>query len=297
MPGAKRSTRPSTFIILILLVIGLIIAVAVTISYYRTTTQPSATTVQLYSPPGRVIEQLPITTVVSNQLLNLVQPYPQEYATQQAGSADSYPEPITPIALQASNTRLGNSVIITWSIPIDQTVSGIELYRSTKPKAHDTIVAELSADTSEYLDTEVTSTTTYYYSARSYRTINDGVVYSDFTETIAVTPADDTPPPPPTDVRVERKPAAPNILIVHWTKVETDAIVSYRVYRSITVGEVGALLAEVEPDYTQLEDTTATPAQMYYYTVTAVDTAGHESTQQLPVAPIGNANPFVVKSS
>jgi hypothetical protein len=69
---------------------------------------------------------------------------------------------------------------------------------------------------------------------------------------------------------------------VSWTPSTEADLASYRVYRQAGDGGARERLGEVVPPETALRDTTAAPAARYVYTVTAVDTAGNESTPSAP---------------
>jgi hypothetical protein len=85
-----------------------------------------------------------------------------------------------------------------------------------------------------------------------------------------VDPSQPSLPPPPT-------PPVQHTVHLSWDP-SVSAIAGYRVYRSSVVGSFGSSLVSSPVDVLNYDDSTVTSGTTYYYTVTAVDNAGAESS-------------------
>ena len=145
-------------------------------------------------------------------------------------------------------------------------------------------IAETS--TPGYLDTAVQQEKTYAYAVRSAVQVPAKVVESADSNISVITLHDVFPPSMPTGLLVAPVPAGPGTpayLDLSWDiNPETD-MGGYNVYRSEGGGAPGARLnAELLPTPT-FRDMTLMPGRRYFYTVTAVDRAGNESSASAPV--------------
>lgn len=127
----------------------------------------------------------------------------------------------------------------------------------------------------------------YVYIVRSLITIEATALESADSVPTIVTPRDIFPPAPPRDLAAAVLPGetAGSLLIdLSWSiSVETD-FAGYRVYRSEQAGTRGQLLTAELLLTPTVRDTSVQPAHRYWYTVTAVDRDGNESSPSTPLA-------------
>jgi hypothetical protein len=104
------------------------------------------------------------------------------------------------------------------------------------------------------------------------------------TVALTVNPSASTPtsPAPPSAPVPPSQPAPPAVPVTHsvslsWDSTTNPKIISYSVYRSMIRGASYGLLASAIAASTH-NDQDVQSGTIYYYVVTAVDDAGHEST-------------------
>lgn len=279
--------------IMLLIVAGVIVAMYFSFSAVVRQWVPSLSDNQLVNTSQPAVTTLPTDQVFNQQFIELQQIQPTTYANQALGVAEQYPKPSVPEQLQARATPFGASVIVTWALPLGETVDTIEIYRSTTTEAHDDLLARVSGTMQSYLDLGLADNITYHYSVRAVRQV-DGTDYtSNFSKTVPVTSADTVPPAVPTAVTVSRSTSDPSALVIQWEAVTSEPIQQYNLYRSTTAGVLGTKLTHVSAATTTYTDTEIEPAKPYYYTVTAIDFTGNESVSALATAPAGNTDLFV----
>ncbi len=241
----------------------------------------------------KIVPNLPIHTIQTEQFFKLNDTLYREY-TQQVGAIPAYyPVPPVPENITVQSTGLGDSVFISWQASEGQTYEGVEIFRSENKNSRDKKIGDGAGASSGIVDTGVKNNSTYYYTLRSWQTVNGEKQFSEFSEVFEVIPTDTIPPAPPENVMVARNQDNPSELIVTWDLIEDDDTATIVIRRSETRGEIGNVLQEVDPSITQLLDNTVKPGISYYYTVTARDFTGNESSARLTIAPYGNAEPFV----
>jgi hypothetical protein len=143
------------------------------------------------------------------------------------------------------------------------------------------LVQIASVTSPEYLDSGFDYGKTYAYVVRSLIVVQGSPIESGDSVPAIVTPKDTFPPEAPQGLVATVIPGqAPGSFAVElsWSiNVEAD-MAGYRVYRSETEGSRGQLLStELLPTPTY-RDASVGPDRRYWYTVTAVDRAGNEST-------------------
>lgn len=95
--------------------------------------------------------------------------------------------------------------------------------------------------------------------------------------------ADTEPPSVPANVAATPAVASPVIATVDWDASTDDvAVVGYRVWRSMTATATPIRIGETS--LLTFEDETGVPGQTYFYFVSAVDAAGHDSGLSTPAA-------------
>ncbi len=134
--------------------------------------------------------------------------------------------------------------------------------------------------TPEYQDTGFDFDKTYVYVVRSVISEGGSLLESGDSRPVILTPKDIFPPAAPQDIVATTLPGGSpgtSVVDLSWTiNLETD-VAGYRVYRSESENERGALLTPELLPTPSFRDTTVVAGRRYWYTVTAVDRAGNES--------------------
>ena len=227
-------------------------------------------------------------------------------AAKKRGSADSntvtvkvFPVPDRITAVDAKVTE--GAIELSWGAPrktsVGATMEGLTGYRvlrgeidptSSEAAAHDiaqakwksplTLVAP--APENSYRDTLFEFGKAYVYVVRSVALTPEGPVESDDSAPAIVTPGDTFPPAPPQNVVavVTTPPGeAPSVDLSWSINLEND-LGGYRVYRSDTQDARGQLLTTDLLPAPAYRDMSVQQGRRYWYSVTAVDRAGNEST-------------------
>lgn len=289
--SAQHSKRG---VVIFLVVLTVIISgyIAYTL-YYKPQVESDLVSQQTMVTSSKVVTNLPVQILANPQVQDLNKLRYTEYVDQTEGVVEHYPEPTQPININIQDTTLGNSIFISWELPPNESYDGVEIFRSTNKHSSDEPIVTINQSSGTYTDAELDNTKNYYYQIRSYRKIKQDMYYSPLTDFIVATPTDTTPPSSPTNIQVTTDPENLTALVITWQNSSEQDIKVNRIYRSTISGEIGTLLKEVNASTDQLVDKTIEPGVVYYYTVTASDGSGNESTHRLPVAPSGNSNPFV----
>jgi fibronectin type 3 domain-containing protein len=172
-------------------------------------------------------------------------------------SAPSTPAGVTATAQSAS------SVSVSWDAVSG--ASGYYVYRGTGSSDVYALIAETSA--TAYTDTELSASTTYYYSVSAYNSAGESAQSYDVSATTSV-----NVPAAPTGVTATAQSASS--VSVSWGSVSGAS--GYRVYRGTGSSGVYALVAETSA--TAYTDTGLSVSATYYYKVGAYNSAG-ESAQ------------------
>lgn len=283
--------KRSFLLAILLLIVLFFIAVGyvIVVVYFKDNTQQlkSSRDQQVLLTQDPVVMTLPIQSLNQEQWFDLSNDYLTEYALQANGIADHYPKPVTPTSVRVDNTTLGQSVLVHWHIPKQQSYDGIEIYRDKE------LLTTVTTGSLTYLDTTVTDGTIYYYALRSFRKLGNDTIYSDRSDTVSVISSDSTAPAPPLWLTVIPVVDEPATLAINWELVSISDVTEQRVYRSLDPGAIGQLITTVAAEVNYVLDPTVLSGTTYYYAVTTVDAAGNESTKQLAVARYGNSTPFV----
>lgn len=263
-----------------------------------------------------IVREVAVDGVKSLQWFTLSSEVSSDSAIQVEGVADHFPEPLPPTNIVVTNTKIGQSVVMRWEPANGQTLTGVEIYRSTvepeKPLQDMELLATVEQSTGEYIDETVTDDTTYYYGLRSYRVLDAtdtvaadattsdalAILYSALSDIYTVIPTDETAPRGPRWIQVTQHDSRTETgLLLSWDAVVDADITKLNIYRSNEPGAVGTKIQSVTPDVTELIDTTVEPAVNYYYTITAIDAAENESSQTLYISRYGNGSPFVASEA
>ena len=205
------------------------------------------------------------------------------------------PEPIAD--LKAEITHQG--VILAWTPPQKTAVgpappiASYRIFRRETPQAiapvngpqpprspNSTVLIGESA-APPFRDTQIQFGKTYRYSVRSVAQYPDLQIESPDSPVIEVTPLDTFPPAAPQGLVVVLVPAqgsASAYLDLSWSISAENDIAGYNIYRSEQEGVAGQ---KQDPELLRtpaFRDMNVVPGHRYFYTVTAVDRVGNEST-------------------
>jgi hypothetical protein len=234
-------------------------------------------------------------------------------ASQKRASADSnvvllplFPVPAAIASVEARVTE--SAVELNWPVPAATSagdpvtaITSYKVYRAEtrapaenltppkppqgKPEAQAVLLA--SSETNSYRDASMVFDHTYIYLVRSVIRVEGRELESSDSQPVTVTARDVFPPVSPQGLVAAVLPgAAPGTVLVDlsWSiNLETD-LAGYHVYRSEQEGTRGQLVTPDLLPTPAVRDTSVEPGHRYWYTVTAVDRAGNESSPCLPVA-------------
>jgi len=169
--------------------------------------------------------------------------------------------------------------------PVDQAAleaAAKDLLHGVKWKAKLTLLA--SPTETSYRDTDFEFGETYVYLVRTVVTAGGGAVESADSAPAMVTPKDIFPPTAPQGVAaaVLEENAATPVVDLSWSISPENDVAGYRVYRSEQDGARGELLQKELLPTPAVRDSSVQAGRRYWYTVTAVDRAGNESSGSTP---------------
>lgn len=203
------------------------------------------------------------------------------------GIIDTHLPAPDPKNVLASNPGTGNSLEISWTLPRDAEVTGVNIYRSTTAGVLGSKINASVVTTSPYTDTGLTTGVKYYYTVRTVGVDPfDSTTYESATiDQVSETPVLLLPPDPPSNITATDTQQGGEILL-SWVNPPLYAN-AIRIYRSTVAGELGALVKTVQPITLgapdQYKDTGLT-GNPYYYTVKAVNGKGEESSNTAQVS-------------
>lgn len=186
----------------------------------------------------------------------------------------SYPQLLPPDSLSAQPSN--QQVTLTWQPNTETYLNQYHIYRGTSSPAQ-TLIDSILAGTIEdtvYTDSSLTNGQPYYYRITA---VDTAVEESDFSGEVSATPYDDQAPQPPQNIRITDSLQA---VTVQWYSNPEADLAYYQVYRSDMdqfLPDSSNRLSKVFAPDTVYIDSLITNGSIYYYAVTAVDTAGNES--------------------
>jgi fibronectin type 3 domain-containing protein len=232
-------------------------------------------------------------------------------ASQKRASADSNAVSVrvfpVPERIASVDARVTESAIeLSWPAPARTSagdllpaVTGYRIYRSEINPSAASASSQVSpqgknespssplatSETNSYRDASFTFDRTYVYVVRSVIQVENNSLESSGSPPVTVTPRDTFPPAAPQGLVAALLPGStPGTLVVDlsWSiSLETD-LAGYRVYRSEQESTRGQLLNSDLLPTPAVRDTSVQPGHRYWYSVTAVDHAGNESTPSAP---------------
>ena len=138
-----------------------------------------------------------------------------------------------------------------------------------------------------YIDTQAELGKTYVYSVRSVAHYSGVQIESLDSNFATIIPKDVFPPPAPQDLVAAFVPAAggaPGYLDLSWSINAATDIAGYNVYRSEDSARPGTRVNSELLLTPAFRDMNAVPGRTYFYTVTAVDRSGNESSASPPAS-------------
>jgi hypothetical protein len=138
-----------------------------------------------------------------------------------------------------------------------------------------------------YTDTQTELGKTYVYSVRSVAQYPGVQIESLDSNFATITPKDVFPPPAPQNLVAAFVPAAgaaPGYLDLSWSISAATDIAGYNVYRSEDPARPGTRVNSELLLTPAFRDMNAVPGRTYFYTVTAVDRSGNESSASPPAS-------------
>ncbi len=262
---------------------------------------PSTTDTGTANAPAAVITPTKVSTFESDifddpQLYQLERDEFPGYADQHEGVVLDDASPLAPVNIAIANPSIGAVLTLSWETPAQVNYTEAHVYRSTTQGTLGELVTILPVSAAHqlmtYQDTDVENGSRYYYLVRLANGDNES---TNATQVVAI-PTDSLAPNAPENITVA---SLGENLQVSWTFTDASDVAAVRIYRSTTRGLVGTQLNEVALADVTVEDdgeyvyvdSTVQPNVPYYYTVTAVDASGNESSKNLLTVP-ANTNPF-----
>ncbi len=199
--------------------------------------------------------------------------------------------PPTPTGLTVTPLPEGGALNISWNPITDTSVAFYTIYRSTDDENY-ILIAAISLGTEYYTDIHLEDGVTYYYKITSSIKAR---VYEDFRETdywfyieslettsAGGVPRDTIPPVAPSGLIATQGSEGIHLI---WDSYGDGDVTSYNVYRYLSSGSTGSLVAS-GIESTNWTDSTASKGQLYYYSITAIDDADQESQFSAEVSAI-----------
>ncbi len=185
------------------------------------------------------------------------------------------PPPSPPTNIETQAPTIAGQLVTTWTKPTDTDFNHIHIYRSTVAATLGTLIGDNQTGI-KYTDTLLASQTKYYYTVRSVDTT--GNESTNTAQVSGTTLYVDTTPPVVITGAVATDAATGGKINVSWNTSPESDVSFYRVYRRLSSGIFYNLLVS-NITGTTYSDTGLTNGLKYYYSITAVDTAGNESVQ------------------
>ena len=170
-----------------------------------------------------------------------------------------------------AGTATDQAVHLTWTAVTDDDLAGYNVERRIPPGGGWGAINTSPVVLPEFLDVGLVNGTTYQYRVVAVDT--SGRVSAP-SNVVSLTPVDNVPPSTPTGVKVVAGREADRI-VISWQAVLDPDLSTYTVYRATSSGGSGTPITGLTTD--EYEDT-VTSGTTYYYTVTATDLTGNESS-------------------
>ncbi|OGY84431.1 MAG: hypothetical protein A3F54_00640 [Candidatus Kerfeldbacteria bacterium RIFCSPHIGHO2_12_FULL_48_17] len=215
---------------------------------------------------------------------------PNQATTQSGVQPYSNKVPNAPTDIAVKDPGLGTAVIVTWHDP--QPATGmLRVYRSSAKSQIGKEIGTVNYGEEFYYDATVKPDETYYYIVRAVLGSKTDEQESKNQDQVSITPKDTTPAPAPTDIEIANSGDGASVTIT-WKNPQADDFAAIKIYRSEEIGILGKVIESNNVEE-KFKDTGLEPGVDYYYTVTALDKKGNESSTKLAFPATGRENPFV----
>jgi parallel beta-helix repeat protein len=187
--------------------------------------------------------------------------------------ATTLPSPVTaPAAPSNLSATAASSIAInlTWT-DTSSNEEGFKIERSTSAGSGFAVIATVAANVANYSDSNLTSSTTYYYRVKAYNSAGESA-YTAMVSTATQAPPL-TAPAAPTSLVISS--ATSTLINLSWTDNSSDET-GFKVEKSAD-GTTFAQLATVGANVVAYSDTGLTALTTYYYRVRAYNSIGNSS--------------------
>lgn len=233
------------------------------------------------------------TAIMNNPVYLLLRPrVPVRLPSQVTAIATDETTPAAPTLLRAIDQKVGQIITLEWEPALGEEYTGYNVYRALTQDAEGKLLIGDYADIT-YTDATAETGTTYYYSIEGVVRGSTGKSASQRSNILTGTATDSTPPHAPTEVIAKNTQDGLSITLTWVNPPEAD-FAGVRVYRSVSFGSLGELIADAVQGETYTDTAVPQNNLSVYYTVTSVDVIGNESPSTLRTTPPGNSNPFQV---
>jgi len=199
---------------------------------------------------------------------------------------------IAPEAVEVIDAQVGETLIIFWQKPKDADCQSVSIYRSETGGQLGQKIADNLSISGNYKDVDLKNNQKYYYTLKSANNIAGEDKLSSNTNYYEGTPTDRMPPAAPMNFQVVNTGEGAQLKL-SWQNPADEDFAYVNIYRS---EKIGILDADNQPikvqDAEEYLDQEVKDNIVYYYTITAVDTNGNESSKDLLLSSGGNPHPF-----
>ncbi len=189
---------------------------------------------------------------------------------------------VAPTAVTASVSA--ESIHLKWQPPLTNidgsspvNILGYNIYRRSEKGSYAEPLNSKPVTESSFDDTSFKFGREYTYLVRAVSQSSDGLIESEDSSELTVTPKDTFPPERPTNLTGA---AAAGIVSIFWPSVKSRDLKGYMVYRTEQQDASRDSWVRLTPDpiiATTFRDTSALTGKTYYYLVTSLDETGNES--------------------
>lgn len=200
--------------------------------------------------------------------------------------------PMAPAAIEIIDTKTGGTLLIFWQEPKGADYQSVSIYRSEIGGQLGVKIAEKLSTSGNYKDTGLKDNQKYYFTIKSVNTIAGEDKLSTNTNYYEGMPTDKMPPAAPTNFQVVNTGVGSQ-LELSWQNPADEDLAYINIYRSEKIGTLDTDNQPVQVrDAEEYLDQEVQNNVVYYYTITAVDASGNESSKDLLLSSGGNSNPF-----
>ena len=170
---------------------------------------------------------------------------------------------MTPGDLAAESSK--EAIRLIWSQGISPDIANYKVYRSNTSGSGYSEMATVSAGNPTFTDIHTETGITYYYVITAIGPDGDESGYSN-----EVFASPGVAPPPPRNLTIRSDASANPVL--HWEPPTSEEITGYMVFRNFTGSGPWTAIATVDTSVQSFVDQNVYDANVYYYTVAAINT-------------------------